>query len=55
MPDMGTMQDHIDDLMQSRDHYRRALRYVCEVIANTWSDKQADDIFDDAMWETANG
>lgn len=56
------MPEFTDDLIavnkqlrEERDHYRRALKYVCETIANVWSDKSADDIFDDALFEVARG
>lgn len=62
MADNGTMQDHIDDLMaankqlrEQRDRYYRAMRYLCETIANCWSDETADNIMLDAMMEVANG
>lgn len=59
MADIGTLQDHIDDLMienrklrQERDHYRRALQYLAKRFAIQLGDKAADDVFDDAMFET---
>lgn len=61
MPDIGTMQDHIDDLLsvnkqllQQRDRYYRAMRYLCETIANCWSDETADNIMIDAMMQVAD-
>ena len=62
MPDKGTMQDHIDDLMSvnkqlraQRDHYRRALQFMAETIANCWSDETADNIVRDALEEVRYG
>lgn len=61
MPDKGTMQDHIDDLMsvnkqlrEQRDHYKRALMYLAETLAAS-SNKPADTIYDDALFEVAHG
>lgn len=56
------MQDHIDDLMSvnkqlraQRDHYRRALQFMAETIANCWSDETADNIVRDALEEVRRG
>lgn len=55
------MQDHIDDLMsvnkqlrEQRDHYKRALMYLAETLAAS-SNKPADTIYDDALFEVAHG
>lgn len=62
MPDIGTLQDHVEDLMAAnkqlrdqRDHLRRALQYLAETIANCWSDETADNIMLDALAEVRRG
>ena len=62
MPDKGTMQDHIDDLMSvnkqlraQRDHYRRAMKYMAEQLARNTPQRTAEYFFDDALFETAHG
>ena len=62
MPDHGTMQDHIDDLMAvnkqlraQRDHAWRALKYIADQLARHTPQQTADELFDDALFETTYG
>lgn len=41
-------------LREERDHYKRALMYLAETLAAS-SNKPADTIYDDALFETAHG
>ena len=42
-------------LREERDHYRRAVEYLADIIARDIPNLSADYFFDDAMFETAHG